>query len=196
MSGSWSLGASHYVLGTSASDPSSFDIYSGTKFAMGTVTDSIYSGASAINPVTQQQLTRGWGFNGAFNHNWDPYWSTSLFGGIARLSYNATAKTVWCNSYLLGGTSGLNLAATAAAGLPGVTNCDPGFTISEIGLVTRWTPVKNLTFSAEVLYAYLKTNRAVTVIATPSSALPLATTAYTYGSNGTTSLNQRVQRNF
>jgi hypothetical protein len=196
MSGSWSLGASKYVLGTSGADPSAFQIYSGTKFAMGVVTDSIYSGASAINPLTQQQLTRGWGFNGAFNHNWDPYWSTSLFGGIAGLSYNATAKTAWCNSYLLGGTSGLNLAATVAAGLPGVTTCDPGFTISEIGLVTRWTPVKNLTFSAEVLYAYLKTNMAGTVIATPSSALPLATTAYTYGSNGTASLNLRVQRNF
>ena len=191
MSGSWSLGASHYVLGTSSPDPSSFAIYKGTRFAMGVTTDSIYSGANAAigNPVTQQQLTRGWGFNGAFNHNWDPYWSTSLFGGIAQLSYNATAKAVWCNAYLRGGTSGI----TSFAGL---TNCDPGFTISEIGLVTRWTPVKNLTFSAEVLYAYLKTNMAGTVIATPSSALPLATTAYTYGSNGTTSLNLRVQRNF
>ena len=89
-----------------------------------------------------------------------------------------------------------SLAATAAAGLPGVTRCDPGFTISEIGLVTRYTPVKNLTFSAEVMFAYLKTNMAGTVIATPSSALPLSTAAYTYGSNGTTSLNLRVQRNF
>jgi len=193
MSGSWSLGASKYVLGTSSPDPSSFAIYKGTRLAMGVTTDSIYSGANAAigNPVTQQQLTRGWGFNGAFNHNWDPYWSTSLFGGIARLSYNATAKAIWCNSYLLGGTSGITAASVA-----GVTNCDPGFTISEIGLVTRWTPVKNLTFSAEVLYAYLKTNMAGTVVATPSSALPLATTAYTYGSNGTTSLNLRVQRNF
>jgi hypothetical protein len=49
--------------------------------------------------------------------------------------------------------------------------------------VTRWTPVKNLTFSAEVLYAYLKTNMAGTVNATLSSALPLATANYTYGNN-------------
>src|SRR5207302_4812767 len=62
MSGSWSLGASHYVLGTSSPDPSSFAIYKGTRFAMGVTTDSIYSGANAAigNPVTQQQLTRGW----------------------------------------------------------------------------------------------------------------------------------------
>src|SRR5207302_10251966 len=55
MSGSWSLGASKYVLGTSSTDPSSFAIYKGTQLAMGVVTDSIYSGASAVNAQTQQQ---------------------------------------------------------------------------------------------------------------------------------------------
>src|SRR5438270_3685048 len=201
MSGSLSLGASHYVLGTSASDPSSFDIYSGTKFAMGVVTDSIYSGASAVNGQKQQQLTRGWGFNGAYNHNWDPYWSTSLFGGIAGLSYNQTAKQLYCNTYSM--TAGVAIRGgglTHGGGTGGAFGagsvCDPGFTISEIGLVTRWTPVKNLTFSAEVLYAYLKTNMSGTITNAPSSALPLANTTYTFGSNGTASLNLRVQRNF
>jgi len=203
MSGAWSLGASHYVLGTSAADPSSFAIYKGQQLAMGVVTDSIYSGNSISNGnvQTQQQLTRGWGFQGAFNHNWDPYWSSSLFGGIAQLSYNQTAKQLFCNTYsttagiaIRGGgvTSG---GGTGAAMNPGSV-CDPGFTISEIGFVTRWTPVKNLTFSAEVLYAFLKTNMAGSATATPSSALPLATTTYTYGNNGTVSLNLRAQRNF
>jgi hypothetical protein len=203
MDATWSLGASKYVLATSSSTPSSFDIYSGTRFAMGVVTDSIYSGISAVNgnPQTGQQLTRGWGFRGAFNHNWDPYWSSSLFGGIAGLSYNATAKTLYCNTYVVnagvairdgGVTSGGGTGATFGAG----SICDPGFTISEIGVVTRWTPVKNLTFSAEVLYAYLKTNMSGTITGAPSSALPLANTTYTFGNNGTTSLNLRVQRNF
>ena len=201
--GTWSLGASKYVLATSSSTPSSFDIYQGQRLAMGVVTDSIYSGASATNALTQQQLTRGWGVRGAFNHNWDPYWSTSLFGGIAGLSYNSTAKTLYCNAY--SSTAGIAIAGTGnvttgvagnpAAMTPGST-CDPGFTVSEIGLVTRWTPVKNLTFSVEALYAYLKTNMSGSAVATPSSALPLAATTYTYGSNGTASLNLRVQRNF
>ena len=168
---------------------------------MGVVTDSIYSGASAVNGQTQQQLTRGWGFNGAYNHNWDPYWSTSLFGGIAGLSYNQTAKQLYCNTYSMtagvairggGVTGGGGTGGTFGAG----SVCDPGFTISEIGLVTRWTPVKNLTFSAEVLYAYLKTNMSGTISGAPSSALPLANTTYTFGNNGTASLNLRVQRNF
>ena len=28
--------------------------------------------------------------------------------------------------------------------------CNPDFNVAQIGVVTRWTPVKNLTFSAEV----------------------------------------------
>ena len=106
---------------------------------------------------------------GASNHNWDPYWSSSLFGGIAGLSYNATAKTLYCNTYVA--NAGIAIRGTANVTNGGGTGgtfgagsvCDPGFTISEIGLVTRWTPVKNLTFSVEVLYAYLKTNMAGTI---------------------------------
>ena len=199
--GTWSKGASKYVLAT---DPASFDIYSGTRFAMGVVTDSVYSGISPNNGNLQTglQLTNGWGFRGAFNHNWDPYWSSSLFGGIAGLSYNATAKTLYCNTYVA--NAGIAIRGTANVTNGGGTGgtfgadsvCDPGFTISEIGLVTRWTPVKNLTLSAEVLYAYLKTNMSGTTTGAPSSMLPLANTTYTFGNNGTTSVEMRVQRNF
>jgi len=86
-----------------------------------------------------------------------------------------------------------------------------------IGLTTRWTPVKNLTFSVEALYAYLKTNMSGSIVPVsaatgaatgPSSSLVLPTPAgcavvtaatcqgYNFGSNGTASLNFRVQRNF
>jgi len=204
LDGSWSLGASKYVLGTSSAVPSSFDIFNGTKFAMGVTTDGIYSGASPNNgnPLTQTQLTRGWGFRGAFNHNWDPFWSSSLFGGISGLSYNATAKQLYCNTYVT--NAGVAIRGTGAVTNGGGTGgafgagsvCDPGFTVAMVGLVTRWTPVKNLTFSAEVLYAYLKTNMSGTITGTPSSALPLNVNTYTFGNNGTASLNLRAQRNF
>jgi hypothetical protein len=38
LDGAWSLGASIYVLGTSAAAPSLFDIFNGTRFAMGVTT--------------------------------------------------------------------------------------------------------------------------------------------------------------
>jgi hypothetical protein len=123
-----------------------------------------------------------------------------LFGGIARLSYNNTAKTLFCNTYST--AAGAAIAGTGlftnggGGGGAVVGTCDPGFTISEIGLVTRWTPVKNLTFSAEALYAYLKTNMSGTVTGTPSSTQALPNTTYNYGNNGNASLSLRVQRNF
>ena len=112
MDASWSRGASKYTLGTSSPDPSAFQIYKGTRFAMGVVTDAIYSGASANNgnPLTGLQLTNSWGFRGAYNHNWDPYWSSSLFGGIASLQYNATAKTLFCNTF--SSTAGIAIGNT------------------------------------------------------------------------------------
>jgi len=243
MDATFAQGASKYTFGTSSAAPSSLDIYNGTKFAMGAVSDAVYSGQSAStagcvaggannvhlspalggtteilgcngNQVTGLQLTRSWGFRGAFNHNWDPYWSTSLFGGITGEIYNQTAKQIWCNTYVAnagvaikggGVTSG---GGTGGAFTPG-SQCDPGFTVSEIGLVTRWTPVKNLTFSVEALYAFLKTNMSGAIIPVsavsggatgPSSSLVLPTPppgqAYQFGNNGTASVNFRVQRNF
>jgi Porin subfamily len=213
LEGTWAKGASKYVLGTSSADPSGFALYNGTKFAMGVVTDAVYSGSTLGtctvgvpgcngNPVTGLQLTEGWGFRGAYNHNWDPYWSSSLFGGIAQLRYNQTAKTLWCNTFvanagvaIAGGglTNGGGTGGTLGAG----SVCDPGFTVGMVGLVTRWTPVKNLTFSGEVLWIHVKTNMSGTCVAcTPSTSLVLPTTTYTYGDNDNYSLNLRVQRNF
>ena len=37
----------------------------------------------------------------------------------------------------------------------GVAGCNPDFNYSVVGLITRWTPVKNLTFSADLTYVML-----------------------------------------
>jgi hypothetical protein len=217
--GTWSDGASKYVLGTASQLGSSFYIAGscgnctsvngspiGGKLAIGAITDSVYGGFGT--PLQSgPQLTQGWGFRGAFNHNWDPYWSTSLFGGISGLSYNQTAKNLWCAAFSgttpSGGALGPGFAVAGTpvtGGIAGVGpgyKCDPGFTMSEIGIVTRWTPVKNLTFSGEFLYAYLKTNMAGEVQGTLTSSFPLNSGAtYQFGNQGTASVNFRVQRNF
>jgi len=195
--GSWSLGASKYVLGTSSPLGGSFYMFgdgptgSAGKLAIGAISDGVYSGGPGNSGVggTQVQLTQGLGIRGAFNHNWSPEWSSSLFGGAAQLSYNNTSKAIWCASYVASGTTLT----------PGST-CNPGFTMSEIGLTTRWTPVKNLTFSSEVLYAYLHTDMSGGAIGTSSSAFPIqsgtAASPYIFGDKGTVSVNFRAQRNF
>jgi hypothetical protein len=219
--GSWADGATKYIAGTAAQVGNAIYIYGnsspaplaggaasagavGGKTALGIITDSIYGGFGT--PLQAGvQLTQGWGFRGAFNHNWDPYWSTSLFGAIAQVNYNDTAKALWCAGYagltptggaLPGGLTPGNIGAPVKA-VSADYKCDPGFTVSQIGLVTRWTPVKNLTFSGEVLYAYLKTNMQGSANFAPSSAFPLYGVAtYQYGNLGTASVNFRVQRNF
>jgi hypothetical protein len=211
--GSWGVGATKYILGTAAALPGSFyptkangATTAGT-IAIGAITDGVYGGWQT--PLQAGvQLTRGWGFRGAFNHNWSPEWSSSLFGGIARISYNDTAKALWCASY--GGTTpGGAPLGFGGAGFPGGHpatpipgtgyTCDPGFTVSQIGTTLRWTPVKNLTFSSEVMYTYMKTNMTGIASGTTSSSFPVpggSAATWQYGNVGTASVNLRVQRNF
>ncbi len=213
--GTWADGASKYTIGTAVSLGNAFYLYGngnpasiggtpiGGKTALGVVTDSVYGGFGTPMQAGLQ-LTQSWGFRGAFNHNWDPYWSSSLFGGIATLNYNDTAKALWCASYAgltpNGGPLPFGIAAPTGHPVAAVSadfHCDPGFTASEIGIVTRWTPVKNLTFSGEVLYAFLHTKMQGSAVFTPNSGFPLIGPAtYQYGDLGTASVQFRVQRNF
>ncbi len=75
--------------------------------------------------------------------------------------------------------------------------CNPDFAVYMAGVVTRWTPVKNLTFSAEVLWMGLDQNYtgAVTTAGGPGAPKP-GGVAYELKDQNTVSLNVRVQRNF
>jgi Porin subfamily len=152
--------------------------------AFGATTDGIYA------PVGFQgstdggiHLTSAYGVRGAFNHNWDPYWSSSLFGGMGWVRYDATAQAEYCAAY----------GATVAG--RGVTyTCNPNYSISELGFITRWTPVKNLTFSAESIWTHFNTGFTGSATFTPGAPLPAAT--YNFKSQDTVSFNVRAQRNF
>lgn len=64
------------------------------------------------------------------------------------------------------------------------------------GVVTRWTPVKNLTFSAEVLYMKLDQSYTGTMTAGGGPGAPKpGGVAYEMKDQNTVSLNIRVQRN-
>jgi hypothetical protein len=61
-------------------------------------------------------------------------------------------------------------------------------------MVTRWTPVKNLTFSAEVMYFRLDQKFTGSAVLTPTAPKPTA--IYEFRDQDTVALNVRVQRNF
>lgn len=130
---------------------------------------------------TQQQLTKTWGGRGAFNHNWDPYWSTSIYGAYAAVRYNSTAKALICGN------------ATWSA--PTVTSCNPDYAVAQAGIITRWTPVKNLTFSGDLTYTHLAQNMVGTINAA-SATIGKPTAVYQLKNQDTLLLLLRAQRNF
>ena len=189
----WSTGHTKQVISTSAASPS-FAMFSGTgrpgayqSFGFGQTADAVFLPVFAGGDG-QLKLVDAWGVRGAFNHNWDPYWSTSLFGSATAVRYGgsvgdlSTAKGIYCANYVTGKAVSADFT------------CNPDFNTYQVGLVTRWTPVKNLTFSAEVMWFRL--DQKMTGAATLTPTAPKPTADYEYKDQDTVSLNVRVQRNF
>jgi len=145
----------------------------------GVAPDSVYSTNGS------QQLISTWGGRGAFNHNWNPYWSSAVYGAYASVNYGSTtsagsAASIVCASVM------------ATAAYAGVTTCNPNYSVSQIGTITRWTPVKNLTFSADFTYEHLSQNYAGTV----TTAGGYGTGVYSIGNQNTYQVLFRAQRNW
>ena len=92
---SWAKGHTKNVIASASSSPS-FAIIGNSGVAyqsigLGATSDAVYSPGLAGNDGALK-LTEAWGIRGAFNHNWDPYWSTSLFG-----SYSSVAGCLLCS---------------------------------------------------------------------------------------------------
>ena len=100
--------------------------------------------------------------------------------------YDATAQANYCAAIL---ASNPTIAGVGYS-------CNPNYTISMLGAVTRWTPVKNLTFSAEVLWAHLTTGFSGATTAAFNPGVGTSGSPLTFGPQDTVSLNVRVQRNF
>jgi hypothetical protein len=118
----------------------------------------------------------------------DPYWSSSLFGGIGFVRYDGTAKAEFCAAFAVSHPGQRGIAA-----VPTYT-CNPDFNVAQIGFITRWTPVKNLTFSGEVLYTRL--DQKFSGFSNFSPGAPQPTQNWTFHDQETLALNVRVQRNF
>jgi len=109
-------------------------------------------------------------------------WQSSLYAGYAAVRYDGTAKLLFCAAY----TAGKVVSADYS--------CNPNFNTLQVGLLTRWTPVKNLTFSAEVQWFHLDQNFTGTAVLTPTAPKPTAT--YELKDQDTVFLQVRAQRNF
>jgi Porin subfamily len=197
---SYAKGDTKQVISTSAGSPV-FAMFSGSgvgayqSLGFGATSDAIY--LPVISGGTGDlKLTTAYGVRGAFNHNWDPFWSTSVWGSYSAVRYDGTvgdlttAKGQYCAVY------NFSSSATAAgrAANAATSTCNPDFNVAMVGVTTRWTPVKNLTFSAEALWMGLDQKFSGTAVLTPTAPKPTA--VYEYKDQNTVSFNVRAQRNF
>jgi len=200
---SFARGATKYIISTDATSPS-FAMFSGSGFGyqsvgFGATTDGLFMpGALGTGGII---LTQAWGIRGAFNHNWDAYWSTSLFGSYSSVRYDGgsndninglgttTAKGAYCAAF-----AASHPGQAAAGNTTGNYTCNPDFNVAQLGVVTRWTPVKNLTFSAEVMWTHLDQKMSGSSIFTATAPKPVA--LYEFKDQDTFQLELRAQRNF
>ena len=109
-----------------------------------------------------------------------------MFGAYAGVRYDDTAKGLICAVY----TPGKAVSADYT--------CNPDYNVGMLGAVTRWTPVKNLTFSVEGLWFHLDQKFTGSAALTPAAPKPGAAQGarYQFADQDVFSLNVRVQRNF
>lgn len=139
---------------------------------------------------TSQQLVQTWGMRGAYTHNWDPYWNTSVYGAYAGVHYTSAAQNLIC------GVPGLSTGSFRATYGAGVTSCNPDYNVGQIGLITRWTPVKNLTFSGDLTFTNLDQKMAGTIVYPGSTGIGKPAAVYELKDQNTLTLLLRAQRNW
>jgi hypothetical protein len=180
----YAKGSTKDVISTQSTSPS-FAIFGNSNVAyksvgFGATTDGVYLPVARGGDGTIH-LTESFGFRGAFNHNWDANWGSSLFGSYSAVRYDNTAQANFCGAYRV----------TVPVGN---YTCNPNFNVAQIGANLRWTPVKNLTLTAEATWSHLDQNFSGT--ATASGGSPLPTAVYEYKDQNAYTGQVRVQRNF
>jgi hypothetical protein len=139
MQATYSKGATGYA--GSGLPVGGFFIYNGDDVGVGPVLDGVYGS----NPQTSIELTEAWSVSAGFEHHWDAYWQTSLYGGYVEINYGGAATAL-----LNAGQFGCVTSSTVTC-----PSWDSSFW--QIGSRTVWTPVKGLDLSLDVMYNKLNT---------------------------------------
>ncbi|SEC98730.1 porin [Bradyrhizobium erythrophlei] len=190
LQGVYTDGATRYNIQDLAGQAGANQIYGGTSLpgvyqsvGIGVAPDTVF--AAGIS----QQTVKTWGFRGGYTHNWGPYWNTGVYGAYAAIMYNDTAKTLLCGA---GGTVRMTLAAAAGTG---ITSCNPDYNIAQVGVITRWNPIKNLTFAADLTYTHLD-QKYSGIVSIPSASIGKPVALYEMKDQDTITLLLRAQRNW
>ncbi|QUS40334.1 porin [Tardiphaga alba] len=145
----YAKGAAKYAMAGGTTDSTGggrFAKADANSIAFGYVLDGVYG----LNGQIQQ--SEAWSVVGFYEHYWNPAWRTSLFGSYSHISYGDGGNAILAAAFDAGRLAGTGSNNGSLNGSTG--NFD--FGIAQIGTRTAWTPVKNLTFSAEFTYTRLE----------------------------------------
>jgi hypothetical protein len=84
----------------------------------------------------------------------------------------------------------------AVFGTAGLTSCNPDYNIAQLGTQTQWTPVKNLTFTADLTWQHLDQKYAGTITYPGSASIGKPATIYELKDQDSVTLLLRAQRNW
>jgi len=168
-----SLAAQNYAMfGGGTSVPGAYQTV-----GLAAAADGVFATGTSIDTV------QTWGMRGAFNHNFDPFWSGAIYGAYAQVNYKGAGTALICNA----------LTALAAVSL---TNCNPDFNIAQLGGIIRWTPVKGLAFSTDVVWTHLDQKMSGTITVPQLSGIAKPPGTYELKDQNTVTLLFRAQRNW
>ena len=111
----------------------------------GYVLDGVYGTGGQV------QQSEAWAVSAFYEHYWNPAWRTSVFGNYSHISYGDAGNALLFDSLSAGRTNNAGFLAPGTTG-----NFDLG--LIQIGTRTAWTPVRNLTLSAQFTYSRLEQN--------------------------------------
>ncbi len=163
--------------------PQSFFMFGGTSAAgayqstgFAGLADGVFGAGTGIDTV------KTWGFRGGYTHNWSPTWASGIYGAYGSLNYGSTGKALICANFLT--------VANAGA------TCNPDFNLAAIGGNVVWTPVKNLAFTADVVWTHLDQKYSGTITSPGIAAVAKPAAVYELKDQNSVSMLLRAQRNF
>ena len=171
-----SLAVVSYSMFGSASAPGAYQ-----SIGFANAPDAVYTGTSTANGTGLENVTT-WGFRGGYTHNWSPTWASSIYGAYASIRYGNNGKAAIC--------------ANAVTLLALVGTCNPDFNIAQAGIITRWTPVKNLTFSGDFTWTRIDQKYSGTVVAPTLASVAKPAAVYELKDQDSFNFLLRAQRNF
>jgi hypothetical protein len=187
-------GATRYNIQDLAGGYGAVNIYGSTSnplaynsFALNAAPDTVF-----VNQGSQHAITT-YGGQAGFNHNWNPYWSSGFYGAAAAVRYDDASKLAICGPNGTGVGGSFLIVSNATNTGPGV--CNPNYEIYQAGVITRWTPVKGLTFSGDFTWSHIEQhNQGLATFTSPTIGKPTA--LYEFKSENNVLLLMRAQRVF